>query len=137
MSSEVERALGELVDAIINCGCWYDIEGGQCGEGPLIRALAVLNQPVPQALQDWLKGDDYDYFDPDEPIEDPPLYQDGELAGMITAKLQKEWQRQCRIHDHGVDTTEMNSPTIEWARARMSAVERELKRRGAEVELEE
>lgn len=81
--------------------------------------------------------DDYDdrddYYDGDDYYEDPPLYADGELSAMDELRLQKEWQRQCRIHDRGVDNLDMGHPTIEDAAARLKWVEAEQKRRGFET----
>lgn len=65
----------------------------------------------------------------DGSYEDPPLYADGQLAAMDEAALQREWERQCNIHDHGVDNLPMNHPTIENAAARMNWIESEQKRR--------
>lgn len=66
----------------------------------------------------------------DDDYEDPPLYADGELSAMDETRLQKEWQRQCRIHDRGVDNLAMGHPTIENAAARLNWVEAEQKHRG-------
>ena len=71
--------------------------------------------------------DDWECYD------DPPLYAAGALAGMDEAGLQKEWGRQCKIHDHGVDNLPMGHPTIEDAAARLTWVEAEQKRRGFRV----
>ena len=71
--------------------------------------------------------DDYDNYD------DPPLYKPGYLADLDVAGLQREWERQCRIHDSGVDRLPMGHPTIENAAMRLRLVEAEQKRRGVEV----
>jgi hypothetical protein len=68
-------------------------------------------------------SDDYDY-------DNPPLYRDGQLEAMDEAALQREWGRQCNIHDRGVDNLPMGHPTIEDAAARIKCIESQQKRRG-------
>jgi len=68
-------------------------------------------------------------YDLDDYEDDAPLYADGQLAAMSEGDLQREWERQCNIHDRGVDNLPMNHPTIEDAAARMKWIEVEQKRR--------
>ncbi len=67
----------------------------------------------------------------DFPNEDPPLYPAEKLAGMSPEQLIEERDRQSNIHDAAVDRCEeINSPTIETARARHNLCQQELRRRG-------
>ena len=68
--------------------------------------------------------------DDDDHYEDPPLYPPGALLEMTEEELQKEWNRQCRIHDRGVDSYEMGHPVIEEAQSRLNLIEREQSSRG-------
>lgn len=74
--------------------------------------------------------DDWDIDDCDGAYEDVPLYRQGTLAAMDEAGLQREWERQCNIHDHGVDNLPMGHQRIEDAAGRLRLVEAEQSRRG-------
>jgi hypothetical protein len=84
---------------------------------------------MPRTTRHYEDDPNMDYYDW-EYEDDPPLYADGALETMDEASLQREWERQCNIHDHGIDTRPMGDPVIEDAAARISWVESEQKRRG-------
>jgi hypothetical protein len=75
-----------------------------------------------------------DEFD-DEDREELP-YWPKPLTEFSDDELQREWRRQCTIHDCGVDSLPLGHPTIESAQSRLNQVERELKRRGLGVDLD-
>lgn len=111
------------VDHVNGC-CWIH---GHLTEAELMadecaRCEEAANRPDADDEGDDWRDSDYD--------DDPPLYRDGELAGMDEEKLRNEWHRQCRIHDNGVDHLPMGHPTIENAAARLTWVEKEAERRG-------
>lgn len=81
-------------------------------------------------MSDYL--DDWD-DDLDGAYEDVPLYKPDTLAAMDEAGLQREWERQCNIHDSGVDRLPMGHPTIEDAAGRMRLIEAEQTQRGLPI----
>jgi len=81
------------------------------------------------AIERERDDDDCGWAD-DQDLDDPPLYQPGALENKTEQDLQKEWSRQCNIHDHGIDNYEMDHPVIEKASARINLVEAEQLRRG-------
>ena len=88
--------------------------------------MAAREGGVTMTRYDRDNWDDWDESD----AEDPPLYGEGELQAVSESGLQQEWQRQCRIHDRGVDNYGMGHPVIENAQARLNKVEAEQRRRG-------
>ena len=62
--------------------------------------------------------------------DDPPLYNSGVLASKDEKALQREWERQCNIHDNGVDNYPMGHYIIEGAAARIKLIEHQQKIRG-------
>ncbi len=76
--------------------------------------------------------DDRDDYDDSPADKDAPLNEPGCLASLGEPQLQREWERQCTIHDNGVDHLAMGHPTIEDADRRLRLVEAEQVRRGFE-----
>lgn len=133
---DAKQALSNLIDSIDECGAFYDLESGCAGGGAVVQACEAIDKPIPPKLAKWLReceAEDCGYDDGGRDHEDPLLYSDGELARLDRARLENEWNRQCNIHDHGVDNLPMGHPTLENASARLRLVEAEQKRRGFAV----
>lgn len=59
-ASMLREALRDVVEAVVDTQVYGDIEGGCEGNGPLIRAIKMLGQPMPDSLVEWLGHDGSD-----------------------------------------------------------------------------
>jgi hypothetical protein len=55
MTDDPRDALARLLDAILECGSYVELERGADEGGPVVRAYQALGRPLPDELQSWLQ----------------------------------------------------------------------------------
>lgn len=56
--AKIEAALRELLDAIMDLEGWIELESGEGGNGPVVKAYGALGEEVPDIIVEWLGPDE-------------------------------------------------------------------------------